>query len=145
MSKQTAMQILIEWVDKELKLKNYEHQEIIDKATSLLPTERQQIEQAYNDGCVYGHINDSETYFATTYGDAIIEQEKVQSDEDFVRKHYPDAFFDYMDIDDNNTLYWISTNDGYLQSVDISEKFETEQAAWLSAANRIREELKQGK
>jgi len=46
----TAMQQLIEWVDKELKLLNYEHQVIIDKATELLEVEKQQIIRAFNQG-----------------------------------------------------------------------------------------------
>ena len=34
----------------------------------LYNDEQQQIEESYNDGLVHGHINDSETYFSTTYG-----------------------------------------------------------------------------
>lgn len=47
---QTALQELIEWVVIELKLEGYEHQEILEKIESLLPKERQIIEDAYSDG-----------------------------------------------------------------------------------------------
>lgn len=76
--------------------------------SSLLPTEQQQIEQAYNDGCVYGHINDSETYFATTYG-------AEHSDEDFVKKHYPE-----ISVKDNLI--------GYAQALTDCQEF----AEWCS-------------
>lgn len=48
----TAMQQLIEWVDKDLKLLGYEHQQIIDKATELLEVEKQQIRWAFNNGAL---------------------------------------------------------------------------------------------
>lgn len=44
---QTALQELIEWASTELKLEGYEHYKIINKATSLLPREREQIIQSY--------------------------------------------------------------------------------------------------
>ena len=36
---------------------------------SLLPTERDVIEDAYKMGTIYGDINDSETYFTTKFND----------------------------------------------------------------------------
>ncbi len=46
----TPMEILIDWVDRELKLEGYEHKEIMAKSTSLLEQEKQMVIDAYNQG-----------------------------------------------------------------------------------------------
>ena len=60
----TALQILAEWVSEELVLEGYEHREILRKIKSLLPTERQQIEDAHNDKTWDESATD---YFTQTY------------------------------------------------------------------------------
>ena len=49
--KKTAMQLLIEWIDG----KAITHESVRLKATELLETEREQIEEAYEKGCDNAH------------------------------------------------------------------------------------------
>lgn len=55
----TPMEILIDWVDMELKLEGYEHKEIMAKSTSLLEQEKQMVIDAYNQGYRDGEQADS--------------------------------------------------------------------------------------
>lgn len=83
--KKTALEIFIEWVDTELKLKGYEHKQVIDKAQSLLPVFRQQIEEAYYQGGddvgtgEFGGTpayNSPSDYYTATYGQPDEEEAK---------------------------------------------------------------------
>ena len=110
----TALRIFIEWVDKDLKLKGYEHREIIDKAKSLLPTEQKQIEDAFNEGrmdfsrkvhtdCEPQPASD---YFTRIYGipehvDHSVDTNDMVSDEELVKSVYPDAII----MSDYNPMY----------------------------------------
>ena len=69
----TAMQELIEWIEREKleSLGELTHSEIIEKATELLAKEKEQIVDAYNEGYTDMKHNvdicSAETYFNQTY------------------------------------------------------------------------------
>ena len=70
--KQTPIQKLIEWLDKDPKgmLHAYDKQIITEYAQSLLPYERECIEGAYNSGYYKGADREEfkdDNYFTSTY------------------------------------------------------------------------------
>ncbi len=71
--------------------------------------------------------------------------EKNKSAEDFVKEHYEDAFCDCGDVDDYTCSYWITTPKLDKDHLSLCVETTSEAAAWTSAANRIREQLKQNK
>ena len=64
--KKTAMQLLIEWIDG----KAITHESVRLKATELLETEREQIEEAHYEGGYYtnGSVHEAKQYYKETYG-----------------------------------------------------------------------------
>ncbi len=141
MSKQTALQQAIEHMKaefEELDMTNHPTTNaVIRSLEKYLPAEQQQIEQAYNDGCVYGHINDSETYFATTYGAEKVQGDDEMSDEEYVKSVYPDAIIRRRYSAAFDTDYYFLVNSNNANEIVISGEVEDIESAWSDAANRI--------
>lgn len=71
-AKKTALMLLGEWANKEKSFSTHQRHLIREKIKELLPTERQQIEEAYNEGRFdeSQRLPDNDTgseYFTSTY------------------------------------------------------------------------------
>lgn len=59
-----ATDLLLDWVETELRLDGYEHKEIISKIQELQQVEKQNIIKAYNLGAEISEENSNNNFFA---------------------------------------------------------------------------------
>lgn len=76
MKNKTAMQLMLEWVRKTLPMDLDTPRMIEDKIESLLPIEKKQIKNSFNEGqnnsldyfIPYNKLTEAEQYYEETYG-----------------------------------------------------------------------------